>query len=159
MINYKDKDKIVEAFTKSKGKWATLYTPEALTDKIVHNAKKVGCTSVYYALLLFYSMQSDRLSMVDKALVIAALGYFIAPLDLIPDLAPFGFLDDSSVLFYALDKMGQAIDSETEDIAKERLKTWFRDSEIFELSKEDVANTLSLKNSIKASVKILKRLC
>ncbi len=150
-------DKVVESFADNENRWTKAYSAKGLIEKITRNAKKVGATSVYYALLLYYSLRSERISLVDKALVIAALGYFIAPVDFIPDLAPFGLLDDTSVLLYALGKIGKAIDAETEDMAKEKLKTWFNDSEIFELSKEDVSNTLRLKNSVKTPLKLLKR--
>ena len=44
--------------------------------------------------------------------IIAAITYFINPLDIIPDIVPiFGFTDDATMLLYVLNKVGKEIDS------------------------------------------------
>lgn len=48
----------------------------------------------------------SRVSRVDKAIVVATLGYLIMPMDLIPDFIPFfGQLDDLFLLALALDRL------------------------------------------------------
>lgn len=51
------------------------------------------------ALALFYCLKDPGTPRWVKTLIVAALGYFILPLDAIPDLAPIvGFLDDAGVI-------------------------------------------------------------
>ncbi len=54
---------------------------------------------VYPALLLQYMMKSDDVPLKAKLILSAALGYFILPIDFIPDFAPLlGFTDALGVL-------------------------------------------------------------
>lgn len=63
--------------------------------------------------------------MAEKALIVAALGYFILPLDLIPDFIPIaGYGDDAAVL-YGLIKKLDCIDVRVKAQAKSKLKEWF----------------------------------
>jgi len=50
--------------------------------------------------------KDPRVSKVDKAILVATLGYLIMPLDLIPDFIPFfGQLDDLFLMALALDRL------------------------------------------------------
>ena len=49
---------------------------------------------VYTALILYYTLESDKVSLKDKALIVGALGYLISPLDVIPDAIPIAGLGD-----------------------------------------------------------------
>lgn len=61
---------------------------------------------VYASLILYYTLQSDKVSVKDKAIIIGALGYLISPLDVIPDAIPIaGLGDDLAVLIYVLNKV------------------------------------------------------
>ena len=54
---------------------------------------------LYVALILYYLIQSDKVSLKDKAIIIGALGYLISPLDAVPDAIPIaGLSDDLGVL-------------------------------------------------------------
>ena len=56
------------------------------------------------------------------------LGYFIAPIDAIPDLTPIvGYSDDLGSLAMALAAVAIFIDDEVKDKARKKLKDWFGD--------------------------------
>jgi len=59
---------------------------------------------------LFSYMQDSLVSWHRKAIVIAALIYFISPIDTIPDVAPlFGYLDDLGVITALLKFLGSEL--------------------------------------------------
>ena len=106
-------------------KYSGIYEEKKLWKKIGAVAKNAGLEVIYYVLLLFYALQSDNVTLQDKALIIAALGYFILPLDLIPDFIPIaGYGDDCAVL-YGLIKKLDCIDENVKEQAKDKLKEWF----------------------------------
>ena len=56
--------------------------------------------------MLYYTLQSDNVSLKDKAIIVGALGYLISPIDVIPDAIPIaGLTDDLSVLIYVINKV------------------------------------------------------
>ena len=56
------------------------------------------------------------------------LGYFILPIDLIPDGIPVvGFTDDLAALVYALRTIWVNVTPDVEQQAAAKLKTWFKD--------------------------------
>lgn len=108
-------------------KYEEEYSEARLWGKIGKVAKKAGLKTIYYALLLFYALQSGKVSITDKALIIGALGYFILPIDLIPDfMIPVGYLDDGGVMWGLIKKL-DCIDEEVKSQAQEKLKDWFGD--------------------------------
>jgi len=80
---------------------------------------------------LYYTLQSDKVSKADKAIIIGALGYMISPIDVIPDAIPIaGLTDDLAVLLYVLKKVWTGIDPEIIAQAREKLSKWFDEEEI-----------------------------
>ena len=66
-------------------------------------AKKIAKEILSKALVLYYTLGDPDTPARAKGVVIAALGYFIMPLDLIPDYLPVvGFQDDLAVLAGAI---------------------------------------------------------
>lgn len=101
------------------------YSEPKLWDKIKNFAKSAGKEVIYNVLLLYYALQSDQVSAKEKAVIIGALGYFILPIDLIPDVTPVaGYFDDGGVLLLAI-KMLHCIDDEVKQKAKDKLTEWF----------------------------------
>lgn len=102
------------------------YSPTKLFDKISKVAKKAGVKAVYAALILYYAIMDDEVPLKDKAVVIGALGYFICPVDFIPDvLGPLGYSDDISVLIMALKTIWGNISYRTKSQARSRMESWF----------------------------------
>ena len=111
--------------------YANKFSQSEFVEKISRIAKRAGSKLVYAALILYYTLQSDRVSKTDKAIIIGALGYMISPLDVIPDAIPIaGLTDDFAVLMYVLKKVWTDIDQQ----AKEKLSKWFDEEEICEVT-------------------------
>ena len=106
-------------------KYEEVYTETGLWEKIGSVAKKAGLKVIYYALLLYYALQSPNVSFADKAKIVGALGYFILPLDLIPDFIPVvGYGDDLAVLIYVVRQL-DCIDDSVKQQAQDKLTEWF----------------------------------
>lgn len=114
--------------------YANKFSQKDFVEKISRIAKRAGSKLVYAALILYYTLQSDKVSKADKAIIIGALGYMISPLDVIPDAIPIaGLTDDLAVLLYVLKKVWSGIDPEIIAKAKEKLSKWFDEEEINEI--------------------------
>jgi uncharacterized membrane protein YkvA (DUF1232 family) len=110
-----DLDKYKKAFSESSF-WA----------KVQKYAKIAGIKVVYAALLLYYLVVSENIPLKIKAIVIGALGYFIFPIDIIPDAIPIlGFTDDLAVLLYAIAESAKYVTPEVQERAKKKLTEWF----------------------------------
>ena len=114
--------------------YANKFSQSEFAEKISRIAKRAGSKLVYAALILYYTLQSDKVSKSDKAIIIGALGYMISPLDVIPDAIPIaGLTDDLAVLLYVLKKVWTGIDPEIIAQAREKLSKWFDEEEINEI--------------------------
>ena len=97
-----------------------------LMQKIKETAKKAGLKAIYMALLLYYALESPTISVMDKAIIYGALGYFISPIDIIPDILPLvGLTDDIAVLAWAFNRIKHNVTDLTREKAKTKLKIWF----------------------------------
>ena len=114
--------------------YANKFSQSEFAEKISRIAKRAGSKLVYAALILYYTLQSDKLSKADKAIIIGALGYMISPIDVIPDAIPIaGLTDDLAVLLYVLKRVWTGIDPEIIAQAREKLSKWFDEEEINEI--------------------------
>ncbi|MEQ2526606.1 YkvA family protein [Bacillaceae bacterium CLA-AA-H227] len=102
------------------------YSEDKFWTKLKKFAVKAGHSVVYTALLLFYTLQKPDLPKKARITILAALGYFILPVDLIPDFAVgIGFTDDLGALGVALIQVAMHIDDEVKQKAKAKLTDWF----------------------------------
>lgn len=107
-------------------KYSNEYTQKTLVEKLKNNTVKAGKKIVYTVLLLYYTLQKDNVPLKAKSVIIGALGYFIAPIDAIPDFIPImGYTDDFGALMMALAMVSMYIDDEVKRKAKDRLEQWF----------------------------------
>ena len=114
--------------------YANKFSQSDFVEKIANIAKRAGAKLVYAALILYYTLQSDKVSAANKAMIIGALGYMISPLDVIPDAIPIaGLTDDLAVLLFVLKKVWTDVDPDIQQKAKERLSKWFDEDEIDEI--------------------------
>lgn len=119
-------------------KYAKAYSETKLVEKIVKFAKAFGIKTIYVVLLLFYVLQQSSTPKWAKSLIIGALGYFIFPLDAVPDLIPFfGQLDDWALLLAALGVVAIFIEEDSKSKAKAKLHVWFKDYNEKELDQVD----------------------
>ena len=79
----------------------------------------------YWALVVYYALQSPALPRKDKAKIIAALAYLLLPFDLLPDAIPVvGVIDDAAILWAVL-RLLVVIDDSIKAQAVERVRQWF----------------------------------
>ncbi len=104
------------------------YSDDGLWNKLASVAKKAGLKMTYLVLVLYYALMSPATSAADRAKIIGALGYFILPADLIPDILPgIGLTDDWAVGMWALARVIMNIDPAVKQQAKDKLHDWFGD--------------------------------
>lgn len=111
--------------------YSDMFSSGDFVDKIQRIAKRAGSKLVYGSLLLYYTVQSDKVSRKDKAIIIGALGYLISPLDVMPDAIPIvGLADDMAVLVYVLKKVWSLVSDEAREKAKNKMLQWFDEDEM-----------------------------
>ncbi len=105
------------------------YSEDAFWKKLGRMASRAGAKVVYYALVLYYTLSDPATPAKYKAVIAGALGYFILPLDLLPDFLPFaGMADDWAALIAAVSYVVTAIKPENKERAREKLHAWFPDA-------------------------------
>lgn len=115
----------LSSFTGNLSRYAAAYNPLSLFTKIKDFAAKAGIKVIYVVLILYYATFDKQLPLKERMMVAAALGYFIIPLDLLPDSLPVGFADDAAALTYILKHIWHNLSPETFEKAKNRLREWF----------------------------------
>ena len=103
------------------------YSDDNFFKKLSKWAKMIGKPIVKDALTLYFALKFNKVSLSEKAMIIGALGYFIAPIDVISDfLLPLGYLDDMAVFAFILNKFSNLKkDIEIHDAVVTKLKEWF----------------------------------
>lgn len=108
--------------TNDTAKYAGDYSESGFFDKITSTIKSAGLTLIYEALQLFYVTENPNCPMRIKAAIFAALGYFISPLDVVPDFTPFvGYSDDAGAIAIALGLAQMYIDDEVKQKARNKI--------------------------------------
>lgn len=106
--------------------YVQFFNDSKLWKKLKKVAQKAGRKAVYYVLVLYYVSRDPSVPRSLKLKVLGALGYFILPLDFIPDvIVALGFTDDLAALAWALFTMRKYITPEIQAKARERLREWF----------------------------------
>ena len=112
-------------------KYKDKFSESGFVEKISRVAKRAGSKLVYAALILYYTLESPKVSLKDKAYIVGALGYLISPLDVVPDAIPIaGLSDDLAVLVFVLQRVWGDVSDDVKEKAKSKLSQWFDDDEI-----------------------------
>ena len=102
------------------------YSDEGFWNKVGQAFRSAGEVVLEPALKLYYAAKDPETPGWAAGTVYGALGYFIFPLDLIPDFVPVvGYTDDLGVLTAAVATVATYITDEHVAAAKETLKRWF----------------------------------
>lgn len=102
------------------------YSEEGLWNKMKSVFKAAGIKVIYLALILYYTVNADSTPTSKKAIIYGTLGYFILPLDLIPDAIPLvGYSDDLAALIACVKVVAMYITPEIKRQAKDKLEEWF----------------------------------
>lgn len=114
------------AMNEEKSGFAKDYSENSFGEKLKNFAKIAGKEVIGKALQLYYAMQAPATSAWAKAVIITALGYFISPIDAIPDAIPLiGFADDLGVLAAAIATVATDITDDIKAKAETKLDEWF----------------------------------
>lgn len=112
------------------------YSESGLRSKIASGAKKAGLKVIYLVLLLYYTATADSTPVTHKSLIYGALGYFILPIDLIPDVIPVvGFSDDLAALVACATTVAMCITPDIRKKSEERLSALFGNFDRSEIDK------------------------
>ncbi|GKW48600.1 YkvA family protein [Halomonas sp. NCCP-2165] len=102
------------------------YSDDGFWNKATKYAKKAGEKTLSPALKLYYSAKDPDTPTWAKTTMYGALGYFISPVDGIPDITPvLGYTDDVGVLAGAIGIVAAHIKDEHAEQAMQTLKRWF----------------------------------
>lgn len=109
-----------------KAEFVDEYSESKFWSKVTKYAKKAGAEVIEKAICLWYVLQKSDTPAWAKATIIGALGYFISPIDAIPDMTPMvGYVDDLGVLMLAIATVSAYIDDEVREKARNQIKRWF----------------------------------
>jgi uncharacterized membrane protein YkvA (DUF1232 family) len=107
------------------GKAADAYSDEGLMGKLKRVARKLGKPVLNQILTLFYCLKDPKTPEGIKLMIIAALGYFIFPIDAIPDLIPgLGYSDDIAIIAVVLHRISAHVTEEHKEKARETTAGW-----------------------------------
>jgi uncharacterized membrane protein YkvA (DUF1232 family) len=107
-------------------KYRKQYSDYSFWDKVKNAARAAGRELIEKALWLYYAVMDSDTPKQAKLIIIGALGYFISPIDFIPDFIPFvGYTDDLAVLAAAIMTVASHIKEMHKEMASSRLKEWF----------------------------------
>ena len=110
-------------------KYENEYSEKSLINKVASCGKKMGLKLIYMCLILYYTIKDPRVPMKIKSVVISALGYVIAPIDLIFDGIPSaGYIDDLASVSVAFIMITSYITPEIKTQAKNKLISIFGDT-------------------------------
>ncbi len=102
------------------------YSEEGFWNKTTQYAKKAGEGTITQALKLYYAAKDPDTPTWAKTTIYGALGYFISPIDALPDFTPvLGYTDDLGVMAAAIGIVAVHIKEEHAEQARQTLKRWF----------------------------------
>lgn len=95
--------------------YSKYYDENRFWRKMRRISQKAGLNVLRPVLTLYYMMKSNNVPLREKAYIVGALGYFILPVDLIPDfLAGLGYTDDIAVITLLLKHLKDNVSPEIE---------------------------------------------
>ncbi|EIL96225.1 hypothetical protein RHOFW104T7_00165 [Rhodanobacter thiooxydans] len=110
----------------SSDEFVSAYSDASFWDKVKKYASTAGERVLEPALKMYYAALDSDTPVWAKTTIFASLGYFISPIDAIPDITPVvGYADDLGVLVAAVAATAAHIKDEHVQKAKETLRGWF----------------------------------
>lgn len=106
---------------KQTNSYSSEFSENSFWGKMTSIASKTGRKLLTMALELFYAWKYGNLSAQDKLVVAGALGYFILPIDMIPDFLPGGYTDDMAALAAAYKTVSSGITAEVRQKAQAKV--------------------------------------
>ncbi len=107
-------------------KYEQHYDKDSLLTKIKKFGRNLGLEALFKVVQLWYVLEKPDVPASTKAVIMGALGYFIAPLDFLPDMLPvLGYTDDIVAVTFALIKVQGYIDDDVNQKARKLLSKIF----------------------------------
>ena len=142
-MNFVERFKKGKWFDKSNSMLADKSKVLSVLSILTRYMKKGGLKKVRVQLGLLYDYISDiihgrylKYSKSALTLALAAIIYVISPLDILPDLVPFGFVDDIAIITWAFAKLD--IDLDRYKAGKESLASKNSDNDTKEIEFEEI---------------------
>lgn len=106
-------------------KYQRAFSEKALLAKLPRVAKRLGRVGLTQALRLYYVLRRKDLPGKTRAIILGSLGYFILPVDFLPDILPIvGLTDDLGLLVAAFAAAAQYMDDEVKAKADAKVTAW-----------------------------------
>ena len=106
-------------------KYQRAWSEKAFFSKLPRTTRKLGRAGLRQALRLFYVLKKPDLPGKTRVMIYGALGYFILPADIIPDILPvLGFTDDLGLLAAVFMAATQYMDAEVDAKAEAKVVEW-----------------------------------
>lgn len=104
--------------------------PENIWVAIKDSAAKVGVESTRMMLDLFYVLKSPETSIMNKTIIVTALGYQLLPEDVLPRdrFGLLGILDNVVTIGFAYSKVKSSVTPQIEGQVNHILQQWFGES-------------------------------
>ena len=114
------------------------FSENGFWNKVKNVARKAGAKLIYIALILYYELTDPKVSIKEKSVIIGALGYFILPVDLIPDAIPVaGFSDDLAALVAAYGYVRAHLTPEVVKRAQDKMSDLFDEVDYNEINPDE----------------------
>ena len=121
----KDGRPIIDPEIVTEEKYQRAWSEKRFWAKLPRSARKLGRLGLRQALRLYYVLKRPDLPGKTRAMIYGALGYFILPTDLLPDLLPIlGFTDDLGLLAAVFMAASQYMDEEVNAKAEAKVIEW-----------------------------------
>ena len=102
------------------------FSDDGFWGKLSQYAKTAGSEVIEKSLWLYYSAKNPETPLWAKTTIYGALGYFISPIDAIPDLIPVaGYTDDLGVLVAAVAAVASYINTDVKSQTSKKMADWF----------------------------------
>ena len=116
----------LENITANLNLYEKYFSESELWQKVGNFGKSLGATVLYPVFLLFNLLKSGDINLKEKAMIIGTLGYFILPVDLLPDaIVGVGYTDDAAALTTAVTALASCITEDIQNESKEQLRKIF----------------------------------
>jgi uncharacterized membrane protein YkvA (DUF1232 family) len=120
---YADNDESLQCKTEQFGRY---YSDQSFWRKIERFGRLAGAKAVYQAVLLWYVATKPSTPLPVKLLIFGGLGYFILPIDAVPDiLVGIGYADDMAILVGIVSAYGMYMDDASKARARAKVKEIF----------------------------------
>ena len=121
----KDGRPIIDPEIVTEEKYQKAWSEKAFWNKLPRVARKLGRLGLRQALRLYYVLKRPDLPGKNRVMIYGALGYFILPVDLVPDFIPLlGIGDDLSLIAAAFLASRPYVDAEVRAKAEAKLQKW-----------------------------------